>query len=449
MQACNLWRVHDMYEVNDNLLKYITDNPQRKIMIYGAGNNGKRCLKYIGKADYFVDLKARELINIDGVQCLTPDESYGIQGQKLLILSVSDSKIKQAVRTLYESKRDFEIFEFARTPEFSRYEYTYVGNRKLKINIVYSEDGWIFGKFAKNLKRQLILLGHECTISTDEDPTADINHYIAFGALPSVYEGTNTKRTTMITHVDNALKLNWIKMQSECGVVGICMSKDTLIKLQRWGVSPDTICYINPAHDGEIRPRKINLGITNRCYGKRDFRKRDDLILQVMKRVDKDAFKITIMGADWEEIVHDLEELGVEIEYYADFDRDVYMEFMPKLDYWLYYGFDEGAMGYLDALAAGVNTIVTPQGYHLDTIPGPTYTCSTIGDFVDVLNGIADRKKKISGSVKEWTWENYTKKHLEIWRYMTRTASLKELFSRRNEYMDGIYSLLISNDELK
>ena len=116
------------------------------------------------------------------------------------------------------------------------------------------------------------------------------------------------------------------------------MSRDTHSKLQRWGIAPDTICYINPAQDGEIKPRKINIGITNRCYHQSDYRKRDDLILQVMEHVDIDFFKITIMGAGWDEIVHRLTLLGVEVQYYPDFDREMYMHIMPQFDYWLYYG---------------------------------------------------------------------------------------------------------------
>jgi len=55
-----------------------------------------------------------------------------------------------------------------------------------------------------------------------------------------------------------------------------------------------------------------------------------------------------------------------EVEYHENFDYEVYKELIPTLDYYLYVGKDEGQMGFIDALAAGIPTIVTPQGFHLD-----------------------------------------------------------------------------------
>ncbi len=435
-----------MNNSKDIILTYIANHPEESVLIYGAGNNGKRCLHYIKEADYFVDKRAKEILKIEAVKCISPEESLSLTGKKILIISISDPAVKKTIRKYYEGKDDFTIFEFVNTLEFDKYVYKEELKRQLKINIVYKEDGWILGKFATRLCEQLVSMGQDCKISADEDLSADINHYITYTSMPEVYAGTNIKRTMMITHVDTALKRDWVKMQTNLDIIGICMSRETCMKLQRWGISPSSICYINPAHDGEIKPRKINIGITNRCYHDSDYRKRDDLILQVMKNVDKDYFRITIMGEGWDEIVRELRENEVEVAYYSCFDRDEYMKIMPSLDYWLYYGFDEGAMGYLDALAAGIKTIVTPQGYHLDTIPGPTYTCSTINDFVRVFNEIANEKRVIVESVKAWSWENYAFKHLELWRYITGTISMKELFARQNEYMDGIFSLLIADN---
>ena len=103
------------------------------------------------------------------------------------------------------------------------------------------------------------------------------------------------------------------------------------------------------------------------------------MILEVCRHLEARFFKLKIMGAGWGEIVSQLEQLGFEVEYYAEFNREIYKTLMTSLDYWIYYGFDEGAMGYLDALAAGVKTICTPQGYHLDTRCGLTYPCNTTG----------------------------------------------------------------------
>lgn len=221
------------------------------------------------------------------------------------------------------------------------------------------------------------------------------------------------------------------------------MSADTLDKLSAWGIPRNRICYVNPAQDGDMQPRKIVLGITNRCYNGFDFRKRDSLILEVCRQLNPQFFRLKIMGAGWEEIIRQIRQLGFEVEYYAEFDRKIYRELMPSLDYWLYYGFDEGAMGYLDALAAGVQTICTPQGYHLDTRCGLTYPCSTIEDFVRVLRQIQEEKRAVVDSVKDWTWGNFARKHLEIWQYLTGAKPLKDLYVHQSEYMDGIFSMVL------
>ena len=118
------------------------------------------------------------------------------------------------------------------------------------------------------------------------------------------------------------------------------------------------------------------------------------------------------------------------------------IKLVPTFDFFLYFGNDEGNMGYLDALAAGVETIVTPQGYHLDAKGGLTYSCETLQDYIDTFKEIAERKKKRVQSVEEWTWENFAKKHVEVWNYILKRKSLNELFQNRGTYNDGIFSVL-------
>lgn len=74
--------------------------------------------------------------------------------------------------------------------------------------------------------------------------------------------------------------------------------------------------------------------------------------------------------------------------------------------------------------------------------------CSTVNDFVQVLKQIQDEKKKIVNVVADWTWENYAKKHLEIWQYLTKTKTLRELYKQQGKYMDGFFSMLIENNNV-
>ena len=437
--------------VKNNYFEYIRNNPKRTIVVYGAGENARKIYKSLGYIDFFCDQRAKSIDNIENIQCLLPEELENIHNKLIILISIKErSVVDEVCAKLNVLKIDAEVFIYDVSFGIASFDlsgYSYICNPKdkLKICIVYVNDGWIFGKFANKLRDELVKIGHEAYISEQEDPTADINHYIAYNRLYRFCASSNTVRTTMVPHIDCSLKLDMVKFQAQHDILGICMSEDTMNKLTSWGVPRNKICYVNPAQDGEIKPRKIVLGITNRCYHTQDFRKRDDLILKVCEHLDADLFKLKIMGAGWTEIINRIRHLGFEVEYYDDFDREIYKELMPSLDYWIFYGFDEGAMGYLDAMAAGVKTIATPQGFHLDTKYKVTFPCSTIDDFIKVLLQIQNDKKEITDSVKDWTWDNYARKHLEIWHYLTRTKPLNDLYVHQSEYMDGIFSMMISD----
>ena len=244
----------------------------------------------------------------------------------------------------------------------------------------------------------------------------------------------------MVTHVDKAYSLAFIKDKTEMGGIGICMSKETRDKLIAAGIKPNRICYIHPAQDGQIKPRKVVLGLTHRIIYT-DNRKRNTILLDACKKANPEIFKIVIMGAGWEAIIAELNQMGFETEYYPEFDKQKYNELMPRLDYYCYFGFDEGSMGFLDAVAAGVGTIVTPQGYHLDTDCGITYPVNTLDDIVDAFHDIENKRVKNLRFIDTWTWENYALKHLEIWKYMLASEDMDKIFETRGLYTDGIFAL--------
>ena len=72
-------------------------------------------------------------------------------------------------------------------------------------------------------------------------------------------------------------------------------------------------------------------------------------------------------------------------------------------------------MGFLDALAAGVPTIVTPQGFHLDVPGGITHPFMGIGELVAVFKSIARELDRRTESVKDLTWAEYARRHETIW----------------------------------
>ncbi|MFO1043655.1 MAG: hypothetical protein U0941_17875 [Planctomycetaceae bacterium] len=103
------------------------------------------------------------------------------------------------------------------------------------------------------------------------------------------------------------------------------------------------------------------------------------------------------------------------MEYWKNFEFNRYRELMRSLDYYLYLGNDEGSMGFLDAVSAGIPTIVTPQGFHLDVPNGITHPFHTLDDLVSVFKKIDTDRRERSNLVSSWTWENYARAHLRAW----------------------------------
>ncbi len=285
----------------------------------------------------------------------------------------------------------------------------------MKVHIVCYEDvnAWILGKFALKMQENLERLGIIADISKVTNPEADINHHI-------IYLNYNSKissiDTLMVTHIDDSKKLNLLKKQLQFARLGICMSRETMNKLIKLGIPREKLTFINPAHDEIIKPRKILIGIT--CNVQKDGRKREVFIEKLSGDIDPSLFNFSIMGNGWQEKVNILKSRGFDVEYTSTFNYEKYITLIPTLDYYLYTGQDEGQMGYLDALSAGVKTIVTPQGYHLDAEAGINHPFNTYTELLEIFNEISSSKKKLIKAVEAWTWENYTKKHLEVWRLL-------------------------------
>jgi hypothetical protein len=296
-------------------------------------------------------------------------------------------------------------------------------------------DSWIIGKFAIKLNECLLNLKIDSDIARHPDPTADINHHLIYFN----YDGKKySNDTLMITHIDNQTKLEKLKKQLEVAELGICMSRETLDNLVNLGVSRDKLSYINPAHDGVITPRPKVIGITSRMYN--DGRKREYFLSRLAKDIDCNFFSFKIMGEGWDKQVDELKQNGFQVEYIKSFDHSKYVALMPLLDYYLYTGQDEGQMGFVDAVAAGVETIVTPQGYHLDAREGLTHSFNTYKELLSIFKSLQNKKLKSINSVATWTWNNYALKHVDIWEYLL-TQNKSFFTPPERNWLDGIYSV--------
>lgn len=424
----------------DNFYQYAKDT-DRKVVLYGIGVTGETAYPYIPDVSYVCDRKADGLLSFHGHKVMRIDELVGYDERYLVVICIKKLEICQEIsKEIERLGLDACVFSFYDNDAFSCYhELSYERNlNEIKyVKLVCQDEGWILTKFAVKMKEQLEKKGIRAEIGPSVDFDADINHHIAF----HLYEPVQDARDTlMITHVDSLNKVRQLKHQLQVAKIGICMSRDTMNYLVTCGIPREKLCYINPAQDGVIKPKKYVLGITHRNYDAVDKRKRISALVDICQKLDSDYFKIKIMGMGWEMVVEQLRAMKFEVEYFPEFDYDTYVNLIPSLDYYLFWGFDEGSMGYLDALAAGVETIVTPQGYHLDIPDGITYPCRVISDFENVLSDLQNKRKRIVESVSEWTWERYVEKHLEVWKYLL--GNDKDIYVNKHKYEDGIFSVL-------
>lgn len=419
----------------------IYETLRHKTVIYGAGMYAKKAFPYLKNVSYVCDRNADVIKELNGVPVISPTKLQEIEEILLIVICVKSSDARKEIKAELEGMAiNACVFDYFDSVSFNLFKRKLlvdsVEKKEIKyVHLVCEDRGWILRKFAVRMEEELKRRGYKCSISSVADSSADINHYIIYDSYEPV---DSYNDTIMITHVDSYNKLERLKFQLKVAKMGICMSRETMERLAAYGVPREKLCYINPAQDGVIKPKKYVLGITNKTHD--DHRKRESMLLDLCKALEPDYFSFKIMGSGWTNIVATVKKMGFHVEYYDEFDYDEYVRLIPTLDYFLYWGFDEGSMGYLDALRAGVGTIVTPQGFHLDVNDGITYECRTISDFRNVLVNLQEKRKKIVDSVEAWTWGNYVDKHLEVWNYLL--GNEENIYKNQHVYEDGIFSVL-------
>jgi hypothetical protein len=308
---------------------------------------------------------------------------------------------------------------------------------KVRLIIDPTNRQWILGKMAARLAGSLGAHGFDAEIGEEPSDGADVNHWMLYlqpwrhyypapGFFANEWRPAPTKHTAMITHVDDPLKVQILR-DSMVKILdaGICMSRMTMAELTGYGIDPARLTYVNPAHDSAVQPRRIVVGMTTRLYG--DGRKREDDLLHVARAMRLEAFRFEIVGEGWEDVAEVLRHSGAEVELSTGLSYEEILQRLQRFDYYLYMGWDEGSMGTLDALAAGVKTIVTPQGFHVDLKGGITHPFHDANELTEVFRSIAADRQLRLDSVKELTWAEYARKHALVWRALLEGRPLAAL----------------------
>jgi len=270
----------------------------------------------------------------------------------------------------------------------------------MKINLVNYEMSFangILSKFAWKMSEELDKLGVYNVVTDKPDPKYDVNHhiiYIQYHHVPSI-------NTLMITHLNTDEKMQILKKGMQTADKGVCMDEQMIDELVAEGVPREKLAYVVPAHDNKLLP--IPVAILTNVYP--DGVKREGMLNELAKHIDSGRFIFKIMGKNWD--VDALRALGLQVEYYPEFDRAVQDKILIESKYCLYFGLDKGSMATLDAALAGVKTIAPLDGYHHHIGIDLPFTTQ------EELNAVFAKLQ--ANPLPQFTWENYTREHFKIW----------------------------------
>lgn len=292
---------------------------------------------------------------------------------------------------------------------------------RIRIVLAKQNAGWIIGKMARRLCESLQALGCQADVQDTPDPAADVNHWMSFAFADGC---PGTLNTMLVTHADDPYKVRLIRERVSSAIqMALCMSAHAMNELADLDVPRECMWYVLPALDAPVEPRRIRIGITTRIYD--DGRKREAFLSRLAREMPLDRFHFDIFGEGWEKVIADLVKAGATVshdpgsdDWLGDYAR--IRAALPLFDYYVYLGMDEGSMGTLDAMSAGVKTIVTAQGFHLSLPGGITHPFTEYDELSTIFQTINAREQAKRERLKSWTWDAYAREHRGVWQAMLR-----------------------------
>jgi hypothetical protein len=307
---------------------------------------------------------------------------------------------------------------------------------KVSVVIRKSWDAWVLRKIGLKLVENLVELGIEADYVTAPNPESDINHFMHFSFAETV---PGSISTTMITHVDDAIKARRLKeILSQQVNGGICMSRYHMEELIDYGISPEKLSYVLPALDN-TQVRKIHFTLHGNRY--RDGRKNEEFLKRLARSIDLSFAEFSFFGTGWEEIVEILTKAGVDVTVQLpteDFTED-YVRMNKALelaDYYVNMGWDEGSLGSLDAFVNRTSMIISAQGYHLNVFDKNTRYFSNYEEFHSIFQSISAEQAHKQEIAKNMSWQQYAKCHQGIWDSLLKSGILP--LPQVSNYGDGV-----------
>jgi hypothetical protein len=283
----------------------------------------------------------------------------------------------------------------------------------ITINLVLAVDAsWILGRIVSELAAEFKDLGLTVAVSAEPLSDYDVVYFVPFHSATAGHG--RLLDSMMVTHLDTRGKMAAVRDKVRDGVFAIALSHQTVTMIQgrsrTRGRRSDYVLL-----PGFIKsPPRVHLGLFFRVY--KDGRKHEGVVLELLGSVDASYLHFHIMGPGWGEIVARLKLAGALVDYWEDFDSEVYERELRLCNFTLLTGRDEGAVAFLDSLSVGTPVIAPAVGYHLD-YANPLVTFADGPDEIaSVLNGVLAEWELRGQVLGIGNWTRYAREHLEIWR---------------------------------
>lgn len=244
---------------------------------------------------------------------------------------------------------------------------------------------------------------YNMTVSEQVDHNADLNYFIPWHPLVGM-EKTNGKYVMMYTHC-NAGSQDLLLDACERADLIIPMSFTGRKELIDLGVDPKKIWVIY-APAPSIAFKRRTIGIVG--FPQPNGRKREHILLDLAWQYDLSPFQFLFVGAGWDDLVSELQSLGVAAGSISV--EDVTQAYY-NMDVLLVTGYTEGGpLPILEAMAAGVDILSPQYGYAADLLNDENYYKDT-ADLMSKLQAVMVKPLQNYILAKAWNKFEYAAEH--------------------------------------
>ena len=258
------------------------------------------------------------------------------------------------------------------------------------------------------------LIGVEVTVGDEIDETADVNLHMPWHFLEDYEPTGESKHIIVYTHSNPGSDPNIYKACKKADIVTV-LSFDGRKHLVNLGIDPRKIrvAYCGADHT-EFRLRNVGIVASKQPNG----RKRGHILLDLAWRMDRNWLNIInfyIIGTGWQNLVSELEAVGVNVIHIPGIDDDAKMlKFYHAFDVLLSTAYEEGGpLPIIEAMKAGVPVLTPDYGYTHDLLTdADKYT--TVEDLEKKLIALFEHDIENAKIAAMLTWRSYTEEYAMI-----------------------------------